>query len=129
MISAKSSKKNLEKLATQAEVAAEYHRLQEAITEKQNLLALQRKVDAARDAEQARQAIAQAQNALEGRIAEQRALEAEIEQLRETHYLRSDEVHAVQAEFYEANAAVARLEQQLLHLRQNLIFLVLTLTF
>lgn len=111
--------KNLEKLATQAEVAAEYHRLQEAITEKQNLLALQRKVDAARDAEQARQAIDGAQNALESRIAEQRALEAEIETLRETHYQRSDEVHAVQAELYEANAAVARLEQQLLHLRQT----------
>ncbi|SFN10723.1 condensin subunit Smc [Formivibrio citricus] len=109
----------IEKLSTQAEVAAEYHRFKEAIAEKQNLLALQRKVDASREAEAARHAIDTAQNALEGKVAELRTLEAEIETLRETHYAASDAVHNAQAELYDANAGVARLEQQLLHLRQT----------
>ncbi len=109
----------IERLSTQAEVAAEYHRLKDAVVEKQNLLALQRKLDAAKEAEQAKREIDAAQNALEGKIAELRMLEAEIEQLRESHYTASDAVHGVQGELYEANAAVARLEQQLLHLRQT----------
>ncbi|MBS1154949.1 MAG: chromosome segregation protein [Proteobacteria bacterium] len=109
----------IERLSTQAEVAAEFHRLKEAVTEKQNLLALQRKLDAAKDAEQAKREIEAAQNALEGKISELRSLEAEIEALREAHYAASDTVHSAQGELYEANAAVARLEQQLLHLRQT----------
>ena len=109
----------IEKLSTQAEVAAEYHRLKEAVAEKQNLLALQRKVDAAREAEQARREIESAQNVLESKIADLRALEAEIEVHRKTLYASSDNLHQAQAELYEANAAVARLEQQLLHLRQT----------
>ena len=109
----------IERLSTQAEVAAEYHRLRDAISEKQNLLALQRKLDAARDAEQVRREIDAAQNGLESKQAELRSLEAEIETLREAHYSASDEVQQAQAELFEANAAVARLEQQLLHLRQT----------
>lgn len=109
----------IEKLSTQAEVAAEYHRIKDTIVEKQNLLALQRKLDASRDAEQARREIDAVQNVLESKIADLRALEAEIEVLREGHYSASDDVHNAQAELYEANAAVARLEQQLLHLRQT----------
>jgi len=109
----------LEKLAAQAEVAAQYQNLKETITEKQNLLALARKLEAARDAEQVKRQIDVAQNTLEAQIAELRALEAAIEVLRESHYAASDEVHAAQAELYDANAGVARLEQQLLHLRQT----------
>ncbi|UXY14001.1 chromosome segregation protein SMC [Chitiniphilus purpureus] len=107
------------KLETQAEVAAEYNRLQAAVTEKQNLLALQRKLDAARDAEAARREIDAAQNALEAQLAQLRALEAALEQLREDHFTASDAVHQAQGELYDANAAVARLEQQLLHLKQT----------
>lgn len=109
----------IEQLTAQAEVAAEYHRLKDAIVEKQNLLALQRRIDAAREAEQARREIDVAQNLLESRLAALRGLEAEIEALREAHYASSDNLHQAQAELYDANAAVARLEQQLLHLRQT----------
>ena len=80
---------------------------------------MQRKLDAARDVENARRDIDLAQNALESQVAELRALEAALEQLRETHFSASDAVHNAQAELYDANAAVARLEQQLLHLKQN----------
>ena len=109
----------IDKLEAQAAVAAQFNGLKEAITEKQNLLALQRKLDAARDVENARRDIDTAQNGLEAQIAELRAIEATLETLRETHFSASDAVHAAQAELYDANAAVARLEQQLLHLKQN----------
>ncbi|WP_284208148.1 chromosome segregation SMC family protein, partial [Chitiniphilus shinanonensis] len=111
--------RQIAKLETQAEVAAEYNRLKDAITEKQNLLALQRKLDAAREVEAARRDIDAAQNALEAQLAELRALEAALEQLREDHFAASDAVHQAQGELYDANAAVARLEQQLLHLKQT----------
>ncbi|WP_148715896.1 chromosome segregation protein SMC [Chitinolyticbacter meiyuanensis] len=111
--------KQIGKLETQAEVAAEYNRIKDAITEKQNLLALQRKLDAAREVEAARRAIDVAQNALEAQLAELRSLEATIEAQREAHYGATDAVHEAQATLYDANAAVARLEQQLLHLRQT----------
>ena len=108
----------LEKLAAQAEIAAQYQQLKETITEKQNLLALARKLEAAREGENVRRQIEAAQNALEAQLAELRTLEATIETLRETNYSASDAVHAAQGELYDANAGVARLEQQLLHLRQ-----------
>ncbi|HSC80471.1 MAG TPA: chromosome segregation protein SMC, partial [Chitinolyticbacter sp.] len=111
--------KQIVKLATQAEVAAEYNRIKDAISEKQNLLALQRKLDAAREVEAARRAIDAAQNALEAQLAELRSLEATIEAQREAHYGATDAVHEAQATLYDANAAVARLEQQLLHLKQT----------
>ncbi len=109
----------ISKLESQAEIAAQYNNLKDAITEKQNLLALQRKLDAARDVENTRRDIETAQNTLEAKLAELRALEAALEELRETHFTASDAVHAAQGELYDANATVARLEQQLLHLRQN----------
>ena len=109
----------LEKLVAQAEIAAQYHHLQETITDKQNLLALARKQEAAREMEAVRCQINIAQTALESQLAELRALEASIETLREMHYSASDAVHLAQGELYEANAGVARLEQQLLHLRQT----------
>ncbi|MBB5189929.1 chromosome segregation protein [Silvimonas terrae] len=107
------------KLESQAEIASQYNNLRDTITEKQNLLALQRKLDAARDVENTRRDIEAAQNALESKLADLRALEAALEELRETHFTASDAVHAAQGELYDANATVARLEQQLLHLRQN----------
>ncbi|BCL75366.1 chromosome partition protein Smc [Jeongeupia sp. HS-3] len=109
----------VDKLQAQAEVATEYQRLQAAITEKQNLLALRRKRDAAGDLDTARGRIAAAQNALEAQLAALRSHEAEIESLREHQLGATDQVQLAQAGLFEANAAVARLEQQLLHLRQT----------
>ncbi|WP_035054049.1 chromosome segregation protein SMC [Andreprevotia chitinilytica] len=111
--------RQVDKLQAQAEVAAQYQNLHETIVEKQNLLALQRKLDAARDVENARRDIDTAQNTLESQIADLRAIEAVLETLREEHFTASDGLHNAQGDLYDANAAVARLEQQLLHLRQT----------
>ena len=45
--------------------------------------------------------------------AEQRAIEAEIEGIRESHYAAGDAVHAAQGAYYEANAAVSRIEGEI----------------
>ncbi|MBE9609505.1 chromosome segregation protein SMC [Chitinilyticum piscinae] len=111
--------RQLDKLAAQAEVASRYQNLRETITEKQNLLALLRKLEAAREAEAARQAIDAAQTALDAQLAQLRAQEARLEELREAHFRASDDVHHAQGHLYDANATVARLEQQLQHLRQT----------
>ena len=48
-----------------------------------------------------------------------REAERQLEELRDAHYRASDEVHAAQGAFYEANAETARLEQEIAHVREN----------
>ncbi|WP_374356166.1 chromosome segregation protein SMC [Chitinimonas sp.] len=109
----------LEKLESQAGVAARFNELKAQITEKQNLLALQRKLDAEREAATARADIAAASTALESQTARLREIEANIELLREAHYDATDQVDAAQTVLADASATVARLEQKLLHLRET----------
>ncbi len=111
--------RQLEKLESQAVVAGQYQEIKQKIEEKQNLLALQRKLDAVRDEQKAQQEIEAAQNEIEALTARLRHVEAEIDTLRDTHYSSTDTVQAAQAELFEANSAVARLEQQLVHLRET----------
>ncbi|HET7929955.1 MAG TPA: chromosome segregation protein SMC, partial [Rhodanobacteraceae bacterium] len=65
-----------------------------------------------------RQALGEAQTALEGKLAGQRHLEAEIEKGREAHQQYSEAMNAVQAEVYQVGAEVARIEQQIKHHRE-----------
>ncbi|MFC4158738.1 chromosome segregation protein SMC [Chitinimonas lacunae] len=109
----------LARLASQAEVASRYHEMKRSVVEKQNLLALQRKFDAARDEEKARRDMSATQNEIEALTARVREAEAEIERLRESHYDAHDAVQRSQTEWADANARVAKLEQQLLHLRET----------
>ncbi|GHD61122.1 chromosome segregation protein SMC [Jeongeupia chitinilytica] len=109
----------VDKLRDQAEVAGEYQRLQTLIAHKQQLLALQRKRDAAAELDKVRADIAAAQTALDAGLAALRAHEAEIGVLRERHYGATEQVQAAQVALFDANAVVARFEQQLLHLRQT----------
>ncbi|AOX99291.1 chromosome segregation protein SMC [Jeongeupia sp. USM3] len=109
----------VERLQAQAEVAAEYQRLQQGIVEQQNLLALQRKLDAGQSLEQVRGSIGAAQNALEAQLAALRAHEASIVALREQHHAAGDQVQLAQTALYEANTVVAQLEQRQMHQRQT----------
>lgn len=109
----------LDKLASQAETAAQFNAYKAALTEKQNLLALQRKLDAERDEARCRAEIADAQTGLESQTARLREVEAAIELLREAHYDANDKVGEAQTQLADAGATVARLEQKLLHLRET----------
>ena len=66
-----------------------------------------------------RQAITDSEIALEASIAEQRALGATIEALRDEHISKNDAFNSVQAQFYNIGADVARTEQSISHNEQR----------
>lgn len=104
---------NLDKLEKQAEVATRYHGLQEQGTLKLHQLWFLKHRDAATEESRIKQAVLEATNALEGRMAELRAVEAELEHVRQDHYAVSDELHAAQGVLAEANLEVSRLEERI----------------
>ncbi len=103
----------IEKLERQAEIARQYRELESERERKQRMLWLLRRDEA--EAEQGRLAaqVGDATNAVEARLADQRALEAEIESVRSSHYAAGDEVHAAQGRFYDANGEVSRIEAEI----------------
>ncbi len=109
----------LDHLQAQAEVARQYHELQGALATSQNLLWFTRKKEAV--AARARHArdIERSGIELEAEIARLREAEKRLEELRSEHYKAGDALHACQGALYEANAEVARLEQQISHVRDN----------
>ena len=104
---------NLDKLEKQAEVATRYHGLQEQGTLKLHQLWFLKHRDAATEESRIKLAVLEATNALEGRMAELRAVEAELEHVRQDHYAVSDELHAAQGVLAEANLEVSRLEERI----------------
>jgi chromosome segregation protein len=105
----------LEKLESQAEVAASYRALQAEGELKQNALWLLRE-QAARESRQTLAAeTEQAQAALEAAVARVRALEADLEAHRARHFDASEQVHQAQGRLYEAGAQVSRLEAEIHH--------------
>ena len=111
--------KQLEHLRAQAEVATRYHELQGRLHTTQNLLWFLRKQEAAAQRGRHGKDGERLGLELEAETARLREAERQLEETRAGHYRASDEVHAVQATFYEANAATARLEQEISHLREN----------
>jgi chromosome segregation protein len=107
------------RLATQAEVAKQYHELQGRLYRRQNLLWLKKRNDAKVDAERLAREVDKAENRVEAETAQLREVEARVEQAREAHFAASDALHAVQAEMYAANAEVKRLESEINHVRDS----------
>ena len=104
---------NLEKLQGQAEVAQKYNSLTADVTLKQHQLWFLRRSES--EAEQAR-VTSDAQgavNALEGRLADLRHIEAELETVRQAHYAAGDQVNQAQGMLYEASTEVGRLEAEI----------------
>ena len=104
---------NLEKLEKQAEVAAQYRALQEQGTLKLHQLWFLKHRDAASEEERVKVSMAEAANALESRLAELRAVEAELESVRQAHYAANDELHARQGALGVAALEVSRLEERI----------------
>lgn len=109
----------IERLASQAEVARRYHALNEQMVQKQQLLWLLKK----REAEAERQRLAldveRATTELEAQSAALRETEARAEETREAHFAAGDALHAAQSDMYAANAEVARLEAEIRHRRES----------
>ncbi|MCR5865126.1 chromosome segregation protein SMC [Aquincola sp. J276] len=104
---------NLEKLEKQAEVATQYHGLQERGTLRLHQLWFLKHRDAATEEQRIKTAAAEATNALEARLAELRHLEAGLETIRQAHYAASDGLHTAQGALAEASLEVSRLEERI----------------
>ncbi len=111
--------KQLEHLQAQAEVATRYHALQEQVTGTQHLLWFVRRNEAAATRARHARDIERLGTELEAETARLRDAERRLEELRNQHYRSGDEVHAAQGALYETNAEIARLEQQIAHIREN----------
>jgi chromosome segregation protein len=104
---------NLERLEKQAVVAARYRELQDSGTLKLHQLWFLKQRDAATEEARVAQAVSEATNALEGRLAELRHVEAELEVVRQAHYAGSDALHTAQGALAEAALEVSRLEERI----------------
>ncbi|MDR2335255.1 MAG: chromosome segregation protein SMC [Burkholderiaceae bacterium] len=104
---------NLDKLEKQAEVAARYNALQGDVTLKQHQLWFLKRADAEADQAKVRTEGLQAVNDLEARMADLRAVEADLETIRQAHYAAGDQVNQAQGRLYEATAEVGKLEAEI----------------
>jgi chromosome segregation protein len=111
--------KQLDHLQEQAEVARKYHELQGELTTSQSLLWFTRKKEAAAARARYTREVERSGIELEAETARLREAEKRLEELRSEHYKAGDALHACQGVLYEANAEVARLEQQITHVREN----------
>jgi chromosome segregation protein len=101
------------KLEQQAEVAQRYRDLKAGHDEQQQLLWFTRKRDALAEQDKVARDIAQRATALEAHVAELRAAERELEEVRAAHYAAGDAVHAAQGEVLQINAEVGKLESEI----------------
>lgn len=104
---------NLEKLEKQAEVAAKYNALQADVTLKQHQLWYLKRTEAENDQGRIKAEADKAVNDLEGRVADLRRVESELETVRQAHYAAGDQVNQAQGQLYEASAEVGRLEAEI----------------
>ena len=107
--------KQLEHLRAQADVARQYHSLQEQLHLTQNLFWLQKKRESASARERHTREIERLGIELEAETAKLRETERRLEQLRDRHHAAGDAVQAAQGDLYETNAEFSRLQQQIQH--------------
>ncbi|OYY48464.1 MAG: chromosome segregation protein SMC [Methylophilales bacterium 28-44-11] len=105
--------KTINKLESQAVVAEKFHQLQIALKHADGQLWLLKKRDASRDWEKTKATVEKLANQLEAQIATLRTSENELETIRQAHYAASEGIQKTQASYYESNAEVANLENQL----------------
>ncbi|HQR51572.1 MAG TPA: chromosome segregation protein SMC, partial [Methylophilaceae bacterium] len=109
----------IERLESQALVAQQYHELQHQLGIAQSQFWLLKKRDAAQAWEKSRRQVERLVNDLEAQTASLRKIESELEQLRLQQHACTESVQAAQGHYYEANARVSTLEQQLRHEQEN----------
>ncbi len=103
----------IERLARQAEIARRFKDLESERERKQQMLWLVRRDEAVGEQQRWAAEVATAQTSLEGVVAQLRAAERTLEELRSGHAAASDGLHAAQARYYETQAQVVRLEGEI----------------
>ncbi len=104
--------KQILRLQSQAVVAAEYHRLHEALNLAKGQIWLLKKQDASANWEKAGRTVEKLVNELEAQMASLRNSESVLETVKQQHVAATETVNTAQAAYYEANAAVSNLENQ-----------------
>ncbi|MCX8113854.1 MAG: chromosome segregation protein SMC [Burkholderiaceae bacterium] len=104
---------NIARLEQQAEVARKYRDLKSAHDGQQQLLWASRKREAEAEREKVARDIEARSAALEQHIAELRATERVLEEVRAAHYAASDAVHAAHGEVLQVNAEIGKLESEI----------------
>ena len=104
---------NLEKLEAQAEVARQYKALQSEVTLKQHQQWFLKRAEALAEQDKVKQDASAAVNALEGRTADLRSVESDLENVRQAHYEAGAQVNQSQGLLYEASTEVGRLEAEI----------------
>ncbi|MDI1309847.1 MAG: chromosome segregation protein SMC [Methylotenera sp.] len=104
--------KQIARLQSQAVVATEYHRLQAALTITKGQVWLLKKRDASAQWEKAQRQVEKVVNELESQMANLRSNESALEIAREQNFTSTEAVNQAQAKYYEANAEVSNLENQ-----------------
>jgi len=107
--------KQIARLESQAIITEQYHKLQQALKLAQGQLWLLKKRDAAIQWEKSQRQVEKLVNELEAQMAALRKNESLLETLRQQHHTATESVQSAQTGYYEANAEVANLEQQLKH--------------
>ncbi|MCB5187520.1 chromosome segregation protein SMC [Methylobacillus caricis] len=110
--------KQITRLESQAAVTLQYHDLQNGLKLAQGQLWLLKKRDAASQWEKSQTVVGKLGTELEAQMAALRQSESHIEILRQRHGEASSALQSSQALYYEANAEMSNLEQQLRHTQE-----------
>ena len=104
--------KQIIRLQSQAVVAQQYQRLQEALSMTKGQVWLLKKRDASTAWEKTQRAVEKLVVTLEEQMASVRSSESALEIARQQHLASAEAVNSAQATYYEANAVVSNLENQ-----------------
>ena len=107
--------KQLDHLNRQAKAAARWQELKAEHGQRESELRGVHYRAIAAEIDEHHHALAQADIAIEGLVAEQRQVEAQIEAHREKHQVATDHLNQVQGEVYRIGGEIARVEQQIQH--------------
>ena len=103
----------LERLEKQAEVALRYNALQASSTLKQHQLWFMRQFESLTEQTRIKTEGAAATLALEGHIADLRHEQAELETIRQAHFVAGQQMSEAQGLLYQASSEVARMETEI----------------
>ncbi|HEX5538212.1 MAG TPA: AAA family ATPase, partial [Methylophilaceae bacterium] len=110
--------KQIARLESQALITEQYHKLQQALKHAEGQLWLLKKRDAGIAWEKTQRQVEKLANELEAQIASLRKIESTLETLRQQHYAATESVQLAQTHYYEVNAEVSGLEQQVRHTQE-----------
>ncbi|MFA6179782.1 MAG: chromosome segregation protein SMC [Candidatus Methylopumilus sp.] len=106
------------RLESQALITEQYHRLQDALKQAQGQLWLLKKRDASTSWEKSQRQVEKLVNELEAQMASLRKTESLLETLRQQNYASTEAVQLAQTSYYETNADVSNLENQVKHTQE-----------